>query len=186
MPKQTLRILCILLFVFVVAGCTTSVGTRIRSYVDEKERVDQNMQGGNMGYVGGAPVPVDRSDIKKTRKIYVLEITKDIEEDEMEEVDITPTPRPSSYKPTKTPTPDWARPIVIPDLDEGEEYIAEEHGEMVLVDYEVQKDDTLQKISKKFYDSYSKWPKIFEANKDTLKDPNRIKPGIVIKVPVMK
>ena len=35
-----------------------------------------------------------------------------------------------------------------------------------------------------FYDSYSKWPKIFEANKNVIKDPNRIKPGIVLQIPV--
>ena len=49
--------------------------------------------------------------------------------------------------------------------------------------YTIQEDDTLQKISKKFYDAYSKWPKIYEANKDKLKSPEFIKPGITIRIP---
>ncbi len=52
-------------------------------------------------------------------------------------------------------------------------------------DYTVQKDDTLQTISKKFYNSYSKWPKIYDANKEIIKDPNRIKPGITITIPAL-
>ena len=53
-----------------------------------------------------------------------------------------------------------------------------------VVEYTIQKDDTLQKISKKFYDSFSQWPKIYELNKDVIDDPDRIKPGTVIQVPV--
>ena len=33
------------------------------------------------------------------------------------------------------------------------------------------------------YDSYSKWPKIYDANKDVISDPDRIKPGILLKIP---
>jgi nucleoid-associated protein YgaU len=51
-------------------------------------------------------------------------------------------------------------------------------------EYTVEKGDTLQKISKKFYDSYSKWPGIYEANKDVIADPNNIKPGIVLQIPM--
>ncbi|MBF0595345.1 MAG: LysM peptidoglycan-binding domain-containing protein, partial [Candidatus Omnitrophica bacterium] len=51
------------------------------------------------------------------------------------------------------------------------------------VEYKVEKDDTLQKISKKVYGSYSKWTKIYDANKDVIKDPNRLKPGITLKIP---
>ncbi|MBN1869684.1 MAG: LysM peptidoglycan-binding domain-containing protein [Candidatus Omnitrophica bacterium] len=51
-------------------------------------------------------------------------------------------------------------------------------------EYTVQKGDTLQKISKKFYDSYSKWPKIYEANKSVISDPDKIKPGIVLQIPM--
>lgn len=53
-----------------------------------------------------------------------------------------------------------------------------------IVDYTVKKSDTLQKISKKFYGSYAKWPRIFNANKSTLSSPDVVAPGMVLKIPV--
>jgi len=50
--------------------------------------------------------------------------------------------------------------------------------------YTVQKGDTLQKISKKFYGTTKKWQKIYAANQDTLKGPNKIYPGQTIDVPL--
>ena len=49
--------------------------------------------------------------------------------------------------------------------------------------YEVVAGDTLSKIAKKFYGDAAKYPKIFEANRDQLKDPNVIKPGQSLKIP---
>jgi len=43
--------------------------------------------------------------------------------------------------------------------------------------YTVGKNDTLQKISTKFYGTSKKWMKIYEANKDVLKGPNKVYPG---------
>ena len=52
--------------------------------------------------------------------------------------------------------------------------------------YTVQKDDTLQKISKKIFGTYSKWYKIYKANKDKIKDPNVLQPGTVLTIPALK
>jgi len=52
-------------------------------------------------------------------------------------------------------------------------------------EYTVQKGDTLQKISYKFYGKYGLWKKIYEANKSILKSPDSISVGQVIKVPVL-
>lgn len=49
--------------------------------------------------------------------------------------------------------------------------------------YTVAAGDTLSKISKQFYGDANKYMKIFEANRDTLPDPNMIKPGQVLKIP---
>jgi nucleoid-associated protein YgaU len=49
--------------------------------------------------------------------------------------------------------------------------------------YTVASGDTLSKISKQFYGDANKYMKIFEANRDTLQDPNMIKPGQVLKIP---
>ncbi len=43
--------------------------------------------------------------------------------------------------------------------------------------------DTLSKISKQFYGDPMKYMKIFEANKPMLKDPNKIYPGQVLRIP---
>jgi len=47
----------------------------------------------------------------------------------------------------------------------------------------VAKGESLSKIAKKYYGDAKQWPKIFEANKDTIKNPDLIYPGQVIKVP---
>jgi hypothetical protein len=49
--------------------------------------------------------------------------------------------------------------------------------------YEVVSGDTLSKIAKKFYGDASKYMKIFDANKDQLKDPDKIKVGQKLKIP---
>jgi nucleoid-associated protein YgaU len=49
--------------------------------------------------------------------------------------------------------------------------------------YEVQKGDSLSKIAQKFYGDASLYPKIFEANKDSIKNPNMIRVGQKIRIP---
>lgn len=51
------------------------------------------------------------------------------------------------------------------------------------VTYTVANGDTLSKIAKEHYGKASKWPLIFDANRDQLNDPDRIKPGQVLKIP---
>jgi nucleoid-associated protein YgaU len=47
----------------------------------------------------------------------------------------------------------------------------------------VQKGDTLSKISKQYYGDPNQYNRIFEANRDQLKDPDKIFPGQVLKIP---
>lgn len=49
--------------------------------------------------------------------------------------------------------------------------------------YTVKSGDTLSGIAKEQYGEASKYPKIFEANKHMLKDPNKIYPGQVLRIP---
>lgn len=49
--------------------------------------------------------------------------------------------------------------------------------------YTVQKGDTLSHIAKAHYGKASQWRRIFDANRDQLDDPDRIKPGQVLKIP---
>jgi nucleoid-associated protein YgaU len=49
--------------------------------------------------------------------------------------------------------------------------------------HEVKKGETLSKISEKYYGDPSLYMQIFEANKDTLKDPNLIRVGQKLRIP---
>ncbi|MGE0407269.1 MAG: LysM peptidoglycan-binding domain-containing protein [Candidatus Korobacteraceae bacterium] len=49
--------------------------------------------------------------------------------------------------------------------------------------YTVQGGDTLSKIAKQFYGNASAYPKIFDANRDQLSDPDKIKVGQVLRIP---
>lgn len=51
------------------------------------------------------------------------------------------------------------------------------------VTYTVQSGDTLSKIAKQHLGDANAYMKIFEANKDQLSDPDKIKPGQVLKIP---
>jgi len=49
--------------------------------------------------------------------------------------------------------------------------------------YTVVRGDTLSKIAKEMYGNANKYPVIFEANKPMLKDPDKIYPGQVLRIP---
>jgi nucleoid-associated protein YgaU len=49
--------------------------------------------------------------------------------------------------------------------------------------YTVVSGDSLSRIALQVYGKASRWPAIFEANRDQLTDPDRIHPGQVLKLP---
>lgn len=173
MSKKMLFLFLGVILLLGIYGCGTGgSGINLRSYVEERPRVNTEVTG-NQGYLAGTPSPVDTSEKKKTRKVYVLEITKPADIPEGEESLSSESASDEMVEPAAT---DVYRDTAVLDSESKENLSA-------FVEYKVEKDDTLQKISKKFYDTYKKWPKIYEANKDKIKDPNHIRPGIVIKIP---
>lgn len=56
-------------------------------------------------------------------------------------------------------------------------------GEWSSRTYTVEKGDTLSKIAKEMYGDANKYQVIFEANKPMLKDPDKIYPGQVLRIP---
>lgn len=178
MPKNVMNIV-VLILVLGLAGCASSNnaggGITMRSYMQDQERVDQEITG-NAGYLMGTP-KVDNTERKKTRKVFVMEFTKNPPElPEPERVRVESSLPP--YEPPPSRQSEDAG-IVLPDMSSQ----AEPVGETSFEEYTIEKNDTLQKISKKFYNSYAKWPKIYEVNKDVIGDPNNVKPGTVIKIP---
>jgi len=49
--------------------------------------------------------------------------------------------------------------------------------------YTVVSGDTLSKIAQKYYGDAALYTKIFEANRDVLRDPNKIMPGQKLRIP---
>lgn len=56
-------------------------------------------------------------------------------------------------------------------------------GEAPVRTYKVESGDTLAGIARKFYRNSGQWPKIAEANKGTLEDPTKLKPGMILVIP---
>ena len=179
-------------------GCASTRDVQVRGYVQDKERVDQELQG-RVGNWQNAPMVTEDPDRKPTRKIYVVEFTKEPPTDVMTTSadlnELKQEPMEKSYQepmPTKSSSSAMApqRQITIPNFDDMESNSQQTKRPpapstaVSYVDYKVEKDDTLQKIAKKFYNSYSKWQPIYEANKEIIKDPNVIKPGLMLKIPV--
>lgn len=52
--------------------------------------------------------------------------------------------------------------------------------------YTVVAGDSLSKIAKKLYGDANQWKRIFEANRDTVKNPDLIRPGQVLNIPEVK
>jgi P-type Ca2+ transporter type 2C len=50
--------------------------------------------------------------------------------------------------------------------------------------YVVKAGDTLSKIAKEMLGDADRWPEIIEANKEKIKDPNVIQPGLELKIPI--
>jgi nucleoid-associated protein YgaU len=81
----------------------------------------------------------------------------------------------------KNPDP-WA----IPDIGPGTEEKKSESGADAFDAtqwHEVKKGETLWKIAEQYYGDGSLYPKIFDANRDILKDPNRINIGQKLRIP---
>jgi len=174
MFKNSWKLLTGILIVVFFAGCAA------RTYTQVKDRVDQDRAVGNAGYLSGNAPAQDTSNLKTTRTTYVLELQtpsakkQNAEMDKMikEAEEIAQRARQAQALESSRSMPPPA-PVV---------RIQEEVSSGV-VEYTVQEGDTLQKISKKFFDSYSKWQKIYDLNKEKISNPNRIKPGTVLMIP---
>ena len=49
--------------------------------------------------------------------------------------------------------------------------------------YTVVSGDALSAIAEQWYGAAAQWPRIFEANRDQISDPDKIRPGQVLKIP---
>ena len=68
-------------------------------------------------------------------------------------------------------------------ISQVEDNLTVESKEPESVFHTVERGDTLSKIAKEHYGNANKYPEIFEANKPMLKDPDKIFPGQVLRIP---
>ena len=160
------RFLFLVLAVIFAVGC----GVKAQTYVMTKDRVDIESSG-NAGYLAGSGTYQEPE--KKTRKVYVLEVSKPASAPKVGKAGETASQTTAQAVAADQPEDVPAPPSAVSGLGES-------------VTYTVQKDDTLQKIAKKFYGSYGKWTRVYEANKDKLKNPNFVRPGTVLTIPAGK
>lgn len=141
-------------------------GCRAATRVTTVPRVDLEVMGsGNRGYLIGTPPPA--GELKTTREI----IETDVE-------------IPSFYKPKRGQTAAGLGEIAPPEMD------IDEAGAAPLSParydtYVVQKGDTLWTIAKKpeIYGKATYWRRLFDANRDLLSSPDRLKAGMTLKIP---
>ncbi|VAX35189.1 hypothetical protein MNBD_UNCLBAC01-1995 [hydrothermal vent metagenome] len=194
MPKLFSRFI-VLVFVMFIYGCKTP-DVHVRAYIEDRPRIDQEKYG-NAGYLMGAPK--EQAPGKETREVFVIEVidkenipTGLTKAERAYQKNIPPEllkKREKSVKKVKVVSqePDFQLPSFDDVVVEKRSKTKVQKKSFVatsFVEYTVEKGDTLQKISKKFYDSFSKWPRIYDANREKIDTPDSIKPGIVIKVPV--
>lgn len=67
-----------------------------------------------------------------------------------------------------------------------EDNLTVENKEPESVFHTVERGETLSKIAKEHYGNANKYPEIFEANKPMLKDPDKIYPGQVLRIPTLE
>lgn len=168
MEKRNVMVTALVVMSLGMSGCL------VRTYELTQRRVDQDLDMGNRGFLmGSAPTPADRK-MTRTTQVVEFEFGKPMQFERR----------------SKIVSKDVSEPSETEELAGTEaSYVQEEPAVMdTSSDYEtyqVQKGDTLQKISMKFFGTTKKWYKIFEANKGTLKAPDKIYPGQTIRIPAL-
>lgn len=165
-----MRLLGVLLAIVILAGCMT-----VRTYTIEKPRVDTDIQG-NRGFMSGAPdQEMVENRLGDTRTISVVEV----------EFGKSHSRKKDSAKEEVIVDQEAAAEEISEDLDLEEEYVQEGASTEEYELYTIQKNDTLQKISYKFYGTTRKWKMVYDKNKDVIKNSDRLYPGVTIKLPVL-
>lgn len=184
----------VFLSVVVLCGAAFSGCARISAQVVEKPRIDQALNG-NRGYFTGSAPSGASAARKTTRQVVETNIEFPLAGE------LTPwkiqkgeqaAPAPAAaakglpvrmergpVEPMETEEEEFLEepaPPIQPELSTPEEAAAS-------TVYTVRQGDTLEKIAEKVYGDGSKWRKIYNANQETLKSPNRIYPGQKLTIP---
>ena len=166
MKRMILSVILLVAVSVILSGCV------VRTYRKTQDRVDQNLSEGNRGYLmdTNAQIPDKERSMTRTTQVVEVEFYPAIRFDR------------------QSKAADQAEAVVSEDqFDEVADYYVEDFDLVDLSvytqEYTVQKNDTLQKISQKFYGTTRRWSDIYQANQDVLAGPDQIKPGQVLSIP---
>ena len=160
-------------------------GCLVRTYTVDKPRVDLEVNG-NQGYLKGTSNEsrMPKNKLSSNRKISVFEVElgrHNLHKGGQEKI--------KGNNISKTDE-NLSEQIVLKEPEESsenkpllEQANKPKKNEKEYKLYTVKKNDTLQKISKKFYNTTRRWIKIYQANKDILKSPDKLYAGQVLKIP---
>ncbi len=150
-----------------IVGCQAQ--SRMATRVKDVPRVDLSLEGGNRGYLVGTP-PAGNGSGKTTRQM----VETDVE-------------LPTFYKPKAGAQPGLDQ-MAPPEIEQ-EELEAEGAGAKKPPEryetYVVKPGESLWSIAAKpeIYGKATRWRRIFDANRDLLKSPDRLKTGMKLKIP---
>lgn len=188
-----------------MSGCA-----RVQTRVVELPRVDQEVAG-NQGYMQGTGTPA-QPPRKATRQVLMTDIElmthQEVKQGLRDVVHMSTTPVkgelgpgghgwrvPEAPAPKTAPLEEPTAPVmpVTPPVEEAP--LVETHESVAprptpsapttATTYTVQKGDTLEKIAKKVYGDTKRWPKIYKANREAIKNPNKLYPGQRLTVPAL-
>ena len=153
--------------VLMVCGLALVSGCRTAARVADVPRVDLQLEGGNRGYLIGTPPAA--TGLKPTRQMVSADI----------EIPSFYTPKhgaaPASVEPGAETAPEAeAAPSSMP-----------ASGPHHYDRYVVKPGESLWTIAAKpeIYGKPTRWRRIFDANRDLLKSPNHVRPGMTLKIP---
>lgn len=188
----------LIICVFLLSGCL------VRTYTVRKPRQYTEVSG-NQGYLSGEPSgepQAKESHLTDTRPVTIFEVETGPHQT-ADKASTAPAKRASGAVPTyrlreSLDVEQDAGHVELSEIDIDAE-IAQDEGVVERIElgnldepaqdyqvYTVQKNDTLQRISQKFYGTTRKWQIIYEENKSVIKNPDKVYPGMKIQIPVLK
>jgi nucleoid-associated protein YgaU len=162
MNRFRLAGICVLTSTLALSGCVA------RTYNLTRDRVDQELSptSGNRGYImGQAPEPQERKTTRTTR-VFEVELGKT---NKANCPAVTPLASETIGDSGMVGETQTETPI--------------EEANLSFQKYTVVKNDTLQKISMKFYGTTKKWIKLYQANKNILRGPDKLYAGQILNIP---
>lgn len=186
-----------LLSVSIAATAIFLNGCLIRTYTVVKDRPDQEISG-NQGFLSGQ-APSNYQQPKKftqrRHKYFEVELESPLKIERLKEPpgstdkDSAATQEVSQDMVQEEPSSEGFQPktrTTIMDISQDETLPVAQAPKSNLPDtYKVKEGDTLQKISARpeIYGTHKQWVRIYKANKEKLKTPDRIKPGQELIIP---